>query len=572
MRLGRTFVWAAGTMKVGENERINTSENRENPEMDVQTSISEYMDYCFRVSAQESDDTIFWFHNLKFDGYFIAYHLLVDLGYCVSEDPKSKTLNSVYAMVSSTGEWYKMRVINSQGTVVLFQNSLRKLPFKAKEIAESLKLERLKGKIDYKLWRPEGGSLSKIDYDYLYNDVWIIKVAMEEMFYQNGLTKLTIGSDCMAEYKKRFGKNFDATFPKLDKETDAEIRKSYKGGYCYKNPKYHVVKAKGFTFDYNSMYPSVMHSSSGYLFPYGQPVKFTGCYEEDLDHPLYIQRMVCEFKLKEGFIPTIQIKGSRFRETEYLTESNGIVELSLTNIDLVRFYEHYDVWGEEFLDGYKFKGKRGMFDSYIEHWFKIKQESDDDPVMRQLAKLFLNNLYGKFASSLIAPVKVFSGIDKNGGITMIEVENENDGIYLPVGVFCTAYARKELQDAIMDNIEIFIYCDTDSIHCFGNPDNVKLHRIHNTDLGAWKLEGIWDEAIFIRQKTYMEHVWKYNKEEKIWEWKWDIKCAGMPEEMKAFVTPENFKQGLHIPAGNGKLRPTRVAGGILLVDVDFTMN
>ena len=80
------------------------------------------------------------------------------------------------------------------------------------------------------------------------------------------------------------------------------------------------------------------------LLPFGEPCFYEGIYKMDKAYPLYIQRITCSFNLKEGKIPTIQIKHRQFLDNEYLTSSNGdIVALTLTNVDLKLFLEQYDV-------------------------------------------------------------------------------------------------------------------------------------------------------------------------------------------------------------------------------------
>ena len=60
------------------------------------------------------------------------------------------------------------------------------------------------------------------------------------------------------------------------------IRHSYKGGWCY------LVKGKenkifhnGTTADVNSLYPSMMSSESGNIYPIGTPTFWTGNYIPD---------------------------------------------------------------------------------------------------------------------------------------------------------------------------------------------------------------------------------------------------------------------------------------------------
>ena len=48
---------------------------------------------------------------------------------------------------------------------------------------------------------------------------------------------------------------------------------------------------------------------------------------------------------------------------------------------------------------------------------------------------------------------------------------------------------------------------------------------------CWKFESCWDKGLFVRQKTYIEHVTHENREP-IEEPYYNVKCAGMPERSK----------------------------------------
>ena len=126
-----------------------------------------------------------------------------------------------------------------------------------------------------------------------------------------------------------------------------------------------ITQNLGLVLDVNSLYPSVMKNA--YL-PFGKPIYFSGKYEESYLYPLYIQRIACSFELKEGKIPTIQLKNNpSYNPTEYLTSSNGeIIDLTLTNVDLKLFFEHYNVDNLYYDGGWKFKQVRGLFNNYID--------------------------------------------------------------------------------------------------------------------------------------------------------------------------------------------------------------
>ena len=58
----------------------------------------------------------------------------------------------------------------------------------------------------------------------------------------------------------------------------------------------------------------------------------------------------------------------------------------------------------------------------------------------------------------------------------------------------------------------------------------------------------------------------------------DIKCAGMPDNVKKLVTKKNFKIGftvraddMSIPKEFKKLAPKKVKRGVVLVPTDFTI-
>ena len=147
--------------------------------------------------------------------------------------------------------------------------------------------------MEYTGFRYSGCKITDEEKEYIKNDVLVVKEALEIMFNE-GHNKLTIGSCCLAEFKKIIGKDdFKNYFPNLteitlDKETygsfNAEeyIRKSYRGGWCYVvKGKENKIYTKGITADVNSLYPSVMSSDSGNRYPVGQPYFWQGDYIDE---------------------------------------------------------------------------------------------------------------------------------------------------------------------------------------------------------------------------------------------------------------------------------------------------
>lgn len=506
-----------------------------------------------------------YFHNLKFDGQFLVSYMLKN-GWQQVESNRKMPENTFTSLVSEIGIWYSLQIkINKKN--IHIQDSLKKLPFSVRVLAKQLGLPEEKGEIDYKKYREEGGTLSQEDKDYIRRDVQIVARALNEVCFKKSLFKMTIASDCMKYYKDTFPK-FKEYYPELSDEEDEFCRNAYKGGYCYVNPKIQekLIRKIGTTYDYNSMYPSVMHSQSGYPYPIGKPVYYKGQYKQDWKYDLYIQHFVAMFKLKKGKVPTVQIKNSiYYKESEYLSEVTEPVELYMTNIDLQRFFDHYDIFSYIPIDGYKFESSVGMFDEYIDHWYKYKEECtiSGDKVGRMQSKLMLNSLYGKFATSTNATMQKFY-LDEDGIVKHDNIEKEKKGIYVPIGAFITAYARKELLDAIQANYNIFCYCDTDSIHI--TAPEAKGIKVHDSKLGFWKKESTWDKAKFLRQKTYSEHIYDPKNN----SYYWDYKACGMNDEVKENIKDiDDFFVGGVYP---GKKIVKRVPGGVVITETTFRIS
>lgn len=536
-------VWAYGICEIGNPDNFTYGND-----------INGFMKW-----ANEQGKATVYFHNLKFDGEFILCWLFEN-GFKYVDDRRDLEKNTFTTLISDKGQFYSMEICferkGKEKKSLTIYDSLKILPFSVAAIAKGFNLPISKLEIDYHETREIGHVLTKQEIDYLKNDVDIVARALNTLFEQ-GLTKMTQGSNALFDYKRTVGtKNFSKWFPVPD--YDYDIRQSYKGGFTYLNPKYKEVDLKdGIVLDVNSLYPSVMYYQP---LPYGEGIFFNGKYEKDKIYNLYVQMFTCQFELKDGYIPTIQLKNNlSFVPTQYLTSSDGEdVTLCLTNVDLELFFEHYDVYNIEYHSGWKFKSTVGLFKEYIDKWNKVKMEStiNGNKAMRTLAKLMLNALYGKFALNPNVQSKI-PWYD-NGIVKYKLGEKETrDPIYIPVGTFITAWARYKTISSAQKVYDRFVYADTDSLHLIGTeiPDMLEVDPVK---LGAWKHESTFTRARFIRQKSYIEEI----------DGVLNITCAGMPDRCYQFVTWDNFHTGMRYA---GKLGITHVKGGIVLKDIPFSI-
>lgn len=588
----------------------------------IQKSLSDFMYSIFR----ENKNMILFFHNLKFDGSFILSWIKQQKGFkerTFFDDENHEHMDKEYKLkhkeyiyqISDKGVFYSI-TLRYKKYLITFLDSLKILPFSVQQIGQAFKTKHQKTTMDYIGERHANGFVSESEMDYFMNDLFVPKEALEIMF-ERGYNKTTIGSNCLSYFKDLYDKEqFNGYFPNLyelanNSSLDGEsighiIHKSYHGAWCYvKEDKKDIIQYDGFTVDANSLYPSQMHSDSGNKYPYGLPTFFDEIQPFEKYTYQFI-RFKCRFNLKKNYLPFIQIKGDlRYNSREMLKSNivysrlgefveNPIITFTMTETDYVLFLEHYNITDFELLGVMQFRADYGFFDEYINHFMDMKINAEN-PVERTLAKLFLNNLYGKFAMYIDSS---FKKCFLEEYILKFETVPEHDKTpgYIPIGSAITSYARNETIRKAQLNYDIFCYADTDSLHCVGDISELKGIPIHDKNLCCWKVEKKWKRAIFHRTKSYIETVLKDGQED------YEITCAGMGKNAKAILalalkyrdgnvdieevqksgqynksdmsyimdgkSLEDFKSGLTVPKN---LKAKRIIGGIILVEQYFKL-
>lgn len=523
-------------------------EDPENAPLEWGTSIESFVD------ALEKRSGIVYFHNLGFDGRFIIDHLLRK-GYehTSTEGNKSPEKMKFSSLISNMNKMYTIKVTWRTGKTIEFRDSLKKINLSVERMAHAFGLDIFKGEIDYHLERHEGWEPTEEELDYLDRDIRIVAQALR-LVIDSGMTKLTTASDSMAEYKHLNGhKWFAKTFPVLDMDLDSEIRRAYRGGFTFLAERYKGRQCSGLVFDVNSLYPYVMYTR---LLPYGEPMFVEGMPEVSDKYPCAIFSVTFTATLKKGHIPCIQIKGSHvFGATEYIKEIPEPTTLMMTNIDFDLYMDHYDMKILHFGGGWLFHASQGMFEKYIDKWMEVKANTTGG--QREIAKLHLNSLWGKFAKNPNVTGK-FPIMENDHVKYVLGPEEFTDPIYTPLGVFVTSYAREITIRSAQKNYDVFAYADTDSLHLLTDdvPDNIDVHP---TKLGAWKLEYAFESAYFVRPKAYLEQKA---------DGSYKTAFAGVPERVSSTLTFDDLVEGKVL---KGKLSPKSVPGGVVLEDVDFTI-
>ena len=202
--------------------------------------------------------------------------------------------------------------------------------------------------------------------------------------------------------------------------------------------------------------------------------------------------------------------------------------------------------------------------------------------MRYIAKTMMNGFYGKTALRTTRQnvLPIFNE-ESNTVCYSNRVNSEIEPVYIPYGTFVTAWARHKLIDSAMKVWDDFVYCDTDSIHCFEKSSYP--FPTHPTELGYLKDEtanGAYEYARYIKQKTYcharpdplrgfMSSVMTDYGDYKPFKEVVEIRAAGLNTDSRSGIKIEEFKYGLEIKNANFKMRT--VPGGAVLYPSDWKL-
>ena len=92
-----TWVWAWAVCNINNTNEIKIGNN-----------IDTFIEFC-----KNSDNSTFYFHNLKFDSEFIIYYLLTN-GYTHIQDKKDRKDKTFTTLISDMGQFYLQYYISLQ--------------------------------------------------------------------------------------------------------------------------------------------------------------------------------------------------------------------------------------------------------------------------------------------------------------------------------------------------------------------------------------------------------------------------------------------------------------------------
>ncbi len=147
-------VWAWAVSEIGNKENFQYG-----------NSIESFVEFM-----RNSNNSTFYFHNLKFDGEFIYAHLFKN-GFHHVKHKDEETTNTFTTLISDMGQFFSTKIIfkkvGRRTKFAQLYDSLKILPFSVAEIAKAFDLPISKLELDYETDRPVGHVLTQHEIDYI---------------------------------------------------------------------------------------------------------------------------------------------------------------------------------------------------------------------------------------------------------------------------------------------------------------------------------------------------------------------------------------------------------------------
>ena len=375
------------------------------------------------------------------------------------------------------------------------------------------------------------------------NNIKLAKGTWAAVFLMNGWqerkTPFTLSMLAMREWRKIEGLyNCDNLinchkFSVGDESLEHYIRKAYHGGWNYLNDDPEITREArehgGIVYDVNSLYPFIM---SRYPMPWGEPTIGKGKISEEILNDKYMYYFIhvkCRFELKEDSFPFVQKKdsmwywGRDYLETSDIITREGkrvksvlsedgertpvIFDLVLTKTDWELMHQHYTVTDIEYIEYVVFHTCRHVFDNFIRHYYREKKTATETGEMgkRRIAKITMNSVSGGLAKRK-QRTNVILKYDENDIVDYDVKTSEFDTpSYIHLAAAILSYARAYTYERAVAYKDRLIYADTDSLHLAGH-DKAETLRIDPEELGAWKEEEKFIDAVYYKKKTYAHQL------------------------------------------------------------------
>lgn len=547
-----------------------------------------------RLKLSTQNRLICYVHNLSFEFQFIRKRFTWKKVFAI------ENLKPVYAVTESGIEFRCSYILSG---------------YSLKHLAENLTkyhIKKLTGDLDYTLLRHTKTVLTSEELQYCINDVKIVMAYIDEEMTRNGnIAGIPLTKTSYARRYCRFRCFQSLTYRKyirgliLDVEEYKQLRRAFQGGFTHCNAFYNDVLLNDITsYDFTSSYPAVMIAEK---FPASNSELIEIHSTEELKKNLKLYCCLFDvtfYGLEQTFFNENYISISHCRDVKRPTINNGRVayadEITTTiteqDFEIIKRVYKWDKMRISNFRRYKRDYLPREFVDAILTLYEKKTELKGVEGKEEYMynKELLNSLYGMIVTNIIRDENVYINdewqekIVRTNDEFIEKLSKYNRDLarftFYPVGVWVTAYARKNLFTGILAAGNDYVYSDTDSIK-IRNGENHKSYidgynamiyqKLENAMnyhgfsierikpktrkgeekiIGVWDFDGKYDRFKTLGAKRYMTEtdnglsitVAGLNKNIAV-----PFICRGWCYDLSGqeINSPfEKFKRGLYIPA------------------------
>ena len=441
-------------------------------------------------------------------------------------------------------KWYKVFSLSRRKplyaltrTGIEFRCSYRLSGYKLEKVGELVNIPKLTNDFDYSKVRHSKTPLSPEEISYCIHDVKIVCAYIRQKMKEDDnnisllpLTKTGYVRRYVREYTLR-GKNrcfYKNAIRSLTLETEEYLmaKRAFAGGYTHASVIHSGIECEDVTsFDFSSSYPTVLIAEK---YPMTKGRKIENISKEDFYDLMSSEKLCCIFTITltnvhQTFPCESYLSESRCRNIENSIVNNGRIVKSdslttdITNVDfnIIREVYKFDVSKIGHLYVYEKYYLPTSFVECILHFYNVKtqlKDIEDKKTEYMNGKENLNALFGMCVTDIVRelieydtdagwiPPKKLTDEEYNEVVSnQLDKENEKKGrfLYYLWGVFCTAYARKNLWTGIRECKSDYIYSDTDSVKILNYEKHKKYFDSYNKDIRQEYIHLLPDDNIYL---------------------------------------------------------------------------
>lgn len=453
----------------------------------------EVMDYIVKkLELSKYKRILIYVHNLAFEFQFIRKFFTWFKVFAAN------TRKPIYAITENGIEF--------RCSYILTNYSLEKLG----EQLQKYKVTKLVGDLDYSKPRHSKTPLTDTEMQYCINDVLVVSAYIKEQIEREkyiykipitctGYCRRYVRKNCLygpefKTWKKQYYR-YHALMKSLtinDLEEYDELKRAFMGGFTHAGMMWSNLTISNVShIDFTSSYPYVLLSEQ-YPATTGHRVDASKLSQKDFE--TYLKTHCCLFdcriyNLKPKFDYENYIPAYKCWLKVGVTENNGrvysadMVALTLTEIDMQIINALYTFDRVEVSNMIVYE-KKYLPIEIIKSIVKLYQDKTTLKGIAEkeqeylVSKGLLNSIFGMMVTDIVRDEIIYQGEDwgtkKTNPQEQLDKYNKSRRRFLfyPWGVWCTAYARRNLFYGILECAGDYIYSDTDSIFF----TNVEAHK------------------------------------------------------------------------------------------------